>query len=408
MGLNPIEAFLPTPEAAAARVAAIQPAEYARTRNHLDGAVTRLSPYLTHGFVTLRQVLATVLQQHGELPVQHKLVYEFGWREYFRHVWRERGDGILQSLHEGVLPDAAYRCELPDDIRQAATGVAAIDMAVKTLYATGWLHNHARMWLASYVVHLRKVHWRAGADWMVGHLLDGDLASNHLGWQWVAGTASHKPYLFNAQNVAQFAPAAWHSAGSVVDTDYETLDHIARDASVMCEPAPGRAAAGIGVEEPPRLRLPLELTRLPAPASQSLVGRNVRLVHPWSLGDPASEPDGTPCIGIVATDWFAHTPWNALRWAFVLPRLRQLCDVVWVAPAAELAQALRGAACIRGVHDLHLGSAFDTLGLQVPPSLLPGPTLPCASFSQYWQRSTKGLREASELLERVEMRPIGA
>jgi deoxyribodipyrimidine photolyase len=80
--------------------------------------------------------------------------------------------------------------ELPADIREATTGVPVVDMAVRTLYATGMLHNHARMWLASYVVHVRKVHWRCGADWLYGHLLDGDLASNHLGWQWVAGTGS--------------------------------------------------------------------------------------------------------------------------------------------------------------------------------------------------------------------------
>ena len=93
-----------------------------------------------------------------------------------------------------------------------------IDEAVRTLFATGTLHNHARMWLASSVVHVRKVHWRVGADWLYGHLLDGDLASNHLSWQWVAGTGSRKPYLFNAGNVARYAPAAWHSPGSVIDT----------------------------------------------------------------------------------------------------------------------------------------------------------------------------------------------
>jgi deoxyribodipyrimidine photolyase len=49
-------------------------------------------------------------------------------------------------------------------------------------------------------------HWRAGADWLVLHLLDSDLASKHLSWQWVAGTASHKPCLFNAENVARYAP----------------------------------------------------------------------------------------------------------------------------------------------------------------------------------------------------------
>jgi len=217
----------PTREAALAGLARVQPAAYARTRNHLDGAVTGLSPYFTHGVLTLSEALADVLQREP-LAVDHKLVYEFGWREFFRHAWANAGDGILQSLHPGPLPDDAYAPVLPDDIRQACTGVPAIDEAVRTLYATGTLHNHARMWLASYVVHLRRVHWRAGADWLVAHLLDGDLASNHLSWQWVAGTGSHKPYLFNAENVARYAPAHWHSPGTVIDTSYEALDAIAR------------------------------------------------------------------------------------------------------------------------------------------------------------------------------------
>ena len=78
-------------------------------------------------------------------------------------------------------------------------------MAVRQLYATGTPHNHARMWLASYVVHLRKVHWRSAANWLYANFLDGDLASNHLSWQWVAGTRSSKPYLFNTDNVAHYA-----------------------------------------------------------------------------------------------------------------------------------------------------------------------------------------------------------
>ena len=74
----------------------------------------------------------------------------------------------------------------------------------------------------------RKVHWRVGADWLYGHLLDGDLASNHLSWQWVAGTGSSKPSLFNAGNVARYAPDSWHSPGSVVDMSHEDLDRMAR------------------------------------------------------------------------------------------------------------------------------------------------------------------------------------
>jgi deoxyribodipyrimidine photo-lyase len=93
------------------------------------------------------------------------------------------------------------------------------------------------MWLASYVVHVRKVDWRIAADWLYGHLLDGDLASNHLSWQWVAGTGSSKPYLFNADNVARYAPAPWHSSGSVIDQSYEALDRLAREPIRRLPPA---------------------------------------------------------------------------------------------------------------------------------------------------------------------------
>ena len=226
------ESWPPTLAAARARLTAVQPEAYARSRNAVDGAVSGLSPYITHGILNLADALRGVAAG-CDLPVNHRWVQELGWRAFFHHVWQHRGDGILQSLHAGPLPDAAYSLHLPDDLREGRTGLAVIDTAVRTLYATGYLHNHARMWLASYMVHLRKLHWRVGADWLYGHLLDGDLASNHLSWQWVAGTGSHKPYLFNNDNVARFAPAAWHSPGTVVDTSYEVLDQLARQVDAV-------------------------------------------------------------------------------------------------------------------------------------------------------------------------------
>ncbi len=90
--------------AAQARIAAAPPAAYARTRNARDGAVTGLSPYITHGLFTLADVLAGVTVHHT-LDLQHKFVFELGWRAYFGHLWQHRGDGILRSLHQGLLPD---------------------------------------------------------------------------------------------------------------------------------------------------------------------------------------------------------------------------------------------------------------------------------------------------------------
>lgn len=391
----------PTRSAALARIARVQPGAYARTRNHLQGAVTGLSPYLTHGLVTLPEVLAGVLQRHA-LEVQHKLVFELGWREYFRHVWAQRGDGILHSLHAGPRAEEAQAAVLPDDIRQARTGVPAIDEAVRTLYATGLLHNHARMWLASYVVHLRQVHWRAGADWLLAHLLDGDLASNHLSWQWVAGTGSHKPYLFNAENVARYAPPAWHSPGSVIDQPYEVLDAIARGTHPAPPPPPLPAG------EPPVLEPALHHTPPPglgvaspsAAEAEALRGRSVWLVHPWALrAPPAGLPAGTVCIGVYLQEHHSAWPWPEARWRWVDTAMAAVAPQRWCTSAAGLAQALAGAAQVRSVQEPHLAPWLPALAqLEAAPALFPPVARPCTSFSQWWTRATRGLHSAQDLL----------
>ncbi|MEY3665150.1 MAG: hypothetical protein RLZZ153_1332 [Pseudomonadota bacterium] len=387
----------PTRSAALARVGRVRPAAYAKTRNHLEGAVTGLSPYLTHGLLTLPEVLAELLKRES-LPVEHKLVFELGWREFFRHAWSHAGDDILASIHPGPLPDAAYAPELPPDIRQACTGVPVIDEAVRTLYATGTLHNHARMWLASYVVHVRRIHWRAGADWLVAHLLDGDLASNHLSWQWVAGTGSHKPYLFNAENVARYAPASWHSPGSVVDCSYEELDRMARahrapmhamaaDAAPTAEPALHSAPpAPLGVGD--------------APAPQALQGREIWLVHPWALRAPAaSVPCDVVCIGIYLKEHHRRWPWPEARWRWVDAAMAAVAPVRWHTDAQGLARALAGAACVRSVADPHLSRWLHPIAqLDDAPLLFPTVERRCTSFSQWLTRATRGLQQAEQLL----------
>ena len=389
------DAFAPTVVAARARIAAVRPAAYARTRNALDGAVSGLSPYITHGFVTLADVLSGVVSSHP-LSVQHKFVYELGWRAFFRHVWQHRGDAILQSLHAGPLPDSAYASELPADIRQACTGVPVVDEAVRTLYTTGMLHNHARMWLASYVVHLRKVSWRAGADWLYAHLLDGDLASNHLSWQWVAGTGSSKPYLFNAENVARYAPAAWHSAGSVIDTSYEALDALARE-SRPGRATPGRAAtlAEPGISDVP----PADLGAI-APRAAAVAGRDVWLVHPWCLGElPTALPAGAVVIGIYVSDFHRTWPWSERRWHFVGSRMAELVAESWHGDAAAIGAALQGARSVRSVAEPHLAPWLQRWAECMPaPALFPAVDRRCDSFSQWWTRATRGLDSAADLL----------
>ena len=393
MTVNP--GFAPTRAAALARIAAVRPADYARSRNAIGGAVSQLSPYITHGLTTLPEVLAGVASTH-RLDVQHKFVFELGWREFFRHVWAHRGEAILQSLHAGPLPEDAYAQVLPADIRQARTGVPAIDQAVRTLYATGNLHNHGRMWLASTVVHLRKVHWRAGADWLYGHLLDGDLASNHLSWQWVAGTGSHKPYLFNADNVARYAPPPWHSGGSVIDQPYDALDAIARSRWA----APAAAQDDIdGVAEPDLLHRPPANGMLATPSAADLAGRDIWLVHPWALGDPPADlPAGCLRVGLLLTEFHDRWPWSPARWAFVGQRMAELAPQCWCLSGDALARALASARSVQTLADPHLDALLPAAVLRRPaPQLFAQVRRPCSSFSQWWAQVSRGVQHLDGL-----------
>lgn len=384
---------------ALARVLAIRPDDYARSRNHIEGAVTRLSPYITHGFVSIPEIASMVVQKHG-LPVQHKLFYELGWREYFRHVWQHRGESILRSSRPWPLPDTAYATILPDDIRQARTGLPVIDQSVRWLYATGYLHNHARMWLASYIIHLRKIHWTTGAEWMLSHLLDGDLASNHLSWQWVVGTGNRKPYLFNAENVARYAPATWHSPGTVIDTSYEQLDTIARSTRAVAS-----SASGEGIDEPPLFHRP---SLVQAPDVRQVKDRDIWLVHPWALNEV---PDDLPAETVVVGWWPAAfhqaRPWSAARWGFVGRRMATLAPVIWCSDSHALAQALLHARSVQTVADPHIDALLPTLVVRRPAALLfPFVKKECGSFSAWWRQATRGMNGPSDLMTDKQKKPI--
>ncbi len=422
-----LQEFPPSHLAALQRIAAISPNQYARTRNALDGAVTGLSPYLTHGIVSMPEVAAWVAQKH-RLGYEDKLVFEFGWREFFHHVWEQSAqpDAILKDLRPANLWRGMYAKELPQDIREGRTGVPCIDAAVRQLYATGYLHNHARMWLASYCVHLRKVHWRSGADWLYAHLLDGDLASNHLSWQWVASTFSSKPYLFNAANVAKYAPQgawkAWISAKTAVDMSYEQLDTLAREqADVGAEPG-----AHVGVEEPaflpvhgePFLKLFEQLagteyrqfaTELIANTRHRSPTATLELITPWALSEPPHTPqDVTPAlrIGLILSDAHRALPWSARRWNFVLRRMAQVCDAIWLASDADFAHHTRQphwptrqrvyatATLMSG----YASALSQVATLKPAPKLFVQPRSFCGSFSKFYERAQREQPDFKALL----------
>lgn len=197
--------------AAEAQLAKADPARYGRTRNALSGAATRLSPYLRYGVLSLAETRDFVLTKMRNRSDGYKLISELAWRDYWQRLYAEMGSAIWndQETYKTGFSADEYARDLPDDLANGTTGLVCMDAFSQELRETGYLHNHARMWLAAYVIHWRRVRWQAGARWFLAHLLDGDPASNNLSWQWVASTFSHKPYFFNRENLEKYTDGVY-------------------------------------------------------------------------------------------------------------------------------------------------------------------------------------------------------
>ena len=181
----------------------VNPSKYASSRNYLTGAVTRLSPYIRYGVLSLAEIRERFQAQVQQKDEASKLINELGWRDYWQRLYIELGNDIWldREAYKTGYTSKNYAEVLPDDIASGTTKLVCIDSFSQQLRETGYLHNHARLWLAAYIVHWRSIRWQAGAVWFLQHLLDGDPASNNLSWQWVSSTFSQKPYFFNRENL---------------------------------------------------------------------------------------------------------------------------------------------------------------------------------------------------------------
>ncbi len=210
------------------RLHAYDPATYGRTRNHLDGAVSRLSPYLRHGMLSAVEVKEHMKSRFpNDPPRLEEFLRQLAWRDFFEKVLSWYGRGLDEDLEEPkhTVPRSA---RIPLDVLTGETGLPCVDGMLHELFADGYLHNHARLWFAAYLCHFRGVRWQEGARLFRQHLYDGDIASNSASWQWVEGTFASKPYFMNKQNIANFSGSKWCetcTAKCPFDADYPVLQH---------------------------------------------------------------------------------------------------------------------------------------------------------------------------------------
>jgi deoxyribodipyrimidine photo-lyase len=170
-----------------------------RDRPDLDGT-SRLSPHLKYGTIHPRQLLARLGRGGGPTTFAGELC----WRDFYADVLFHRPDSARADFVDtmgGLRWDTGKRAdERFEAWAQGRTGYPMVDAGMRQLLAEGWVHNRVRMIVGSFLVKDLHLDWRRGARWFLRHLVDGDLASNQHGWQWVAGTGTDAAPFFRVFN----------------------------------------------------------------------------------------------------------------------------------------------------------------------------------------------------------------
>ncbi|MEJ5314265.1 MULTISPECIES: deoxyribodipyrimidine photo-lyase [Anaerolinea] len=182
--------------------------QYAESRNRLDQEGTSmLSPYFRFGMLSPRMAVSRVwkLLQEPLLPEEKKgcetWLNELIWREFyisilyhFPHVLKMAFNPALRAIE---WRNASNELEA---WKAGMTGYPVVDAAMRQLRATGWMHNRARMIVASFLSKDLLINWQEGEHWFMQWLIDGDPASNNGGWQWTAGVGTDAAPYFRIFN----------------------------------------------------------------------------------------------------------------------------------------------------------------------------------------------------------------
>jgi deoxyribodipyrimidine photo-lyase len=189
--------------------------EYIDRRNRLeinpfttdDPTTSGLSPYLRFGMLSARQAYHGAAEAAANAPsatTQKSVegwISELAWRDFYNHI-------LYHFPHVYNQPFKPEYAALPyrDDpagfeaFKRGETGYPVVDAAIRQMISIGWMHNRARMIVASFLTKDLFIHWRAGDVFFMNHLIDGDPAANNGGWQWAAGTGTDAQPFFRVFN----------------------------------------------------------------------------------------------------------------------------------------------------------------------------------------------------------------
>jgi deoxyribodipyrimidine photo-lyase len=171
---------------------------YKNTHNMLSMNTTQLSAYLKFGCISIREAYYTMSEKYSKTC---DLIRQLIWREFYANILYAYPyvlTGAMKPKYNKVK--WVNNREYLRAWENGRTGFPIIDAAMTELNTTGYMHNRARLIVASFLIKTLLINWQDGEKYFATKLTDYDPASNNGNWQWVASTgADSQPYfrIFN-------------------------------------------------------------------------------------------------------------------------------------------------------------------------------------------------------------------
>lgn len=179
--------------------------DYDSTRDKLaTPGTSRLSPHLHFGEISPRLIWRDILGKRNPSELEENrqsYLQEIAWREFAYHLLFHYPNTPTAPLKQKF---EHFRWRVDPEALEAwetgHTGYPIVDAGIRQLRETGWMHNRARMIVASFLTKDLLLDWRQGARFFWRYLVDADLANNTMGWQWAAGCGADAQPFFRIFN----------------------------------------------------------------------------------------------------------------------------------------------------------------------------------------------------------------
>ncbi|MED2186608.1 deoxyribodipyrimidine photo-lyase [Bacillus wiedmannii] len=218
-----------------------------------ENAHSMLAPYLSFGQISVKFMYHYLVNESTERQCSlfekqvNSFIRQLIWREFSYYLLYHYPFTVYKPLNKSFehFPWNNEE-ELLTVWQKGETGYPFIDAGMRELWQTGFMHNRARMAVASFLVKHLLIPWQEGAKWFMDTLLDADIANNTMGWQWVAGSgADASPYfrIFNpitqgekfdkdGEYIRKWVPELRDMPNKYIHKPWEAPEHILQKANI--------------------------------------------------------------------------------------------------------------------------------------------------------------------------------